>query len=500
MRSEENVALKYFVSLVPRRGRARASWDKANLAVQCREKVLTLDYPYIELNKEFLAALRVDCDGIFSTPDACVMELLGYVRNNRIPCLPHIIVGDRLEDGRFVRPHFVWLLPYGTAVWNSSDPRCRKAPIRLFDAVCRGLTSALIDIGADPFAPTMTMRMKCPTSPLWHTITPNSDVWPTLSEYAEYVDTGASRSVLARRAAAIQSGLGLTASNALFDGLRTEGKRLLAEWHFAADSRMRGTRAAIGDHLHEALLVFAAEAGLPDTQIGHLSGKVSDYLAHKFDAAKLENPGVSRGRLLHLVEGMPSVAARQAVGGRHAARAKADRALTSLVDAHGRLARAGRPITKTALAEAAGVSRRTVINRWSELVAAVGAGCENQCIDKKAPASSPALYEQPSPPERAGSEGAETYSRDSRLVAGHEGRPARKASRRPRPEIMNTISASVGPASPVPGRYADAPAADVGSEIACANSRVIPVGVAMLAAPICSSSIGQRLGGPEARC
>ncbi|MDQ4408115.1 MULTISPECIES: hypothetical protein [unclassified Rhizobium] len=48
LRSEENIVLKYFVSLVPRRGRARASWDKATLDVQCREKVLTLDYPYIE--------------------------------------------------------------------------------------------------------------------------------------------------------------------------------------------------------------------------------------------------------------------------------------------------------------------------------------------------------------------------------------------------------------------------------------------------------------------
>ena len=59
--------MKLFVTLVPKGGRARASNDKATLDVQSRSKLLTLDYPYIELNKEFLGAIRIDCDGVRAT-------------------------------------------------------------------------------------------------------------------------------------------------------------------------------------------------------------------------------------------------------------------------------------------------------------------------------------------------------------------------------------------------------------------------------------------------
>ncbi|OLP58118.1 hypothetical protein BJF93_05660 [Xaviernesmea oryzae] len=475
LRSEDNVVLKYFVSLVPRRGRARASWDKATLAVQCREKVLTLDYPYIELNKDFIAALRVDCDGVFPTPEACIYSLQVHVRDGRIPCLPHIVVGDRLENGQFVRPHFIWLLPYGSAVWHSKDERCRQEPIRLFDAVCRGLAAALLDIGADPAAPTMTMRMKCPTSPIWHTITPNADVWPTLSEYADRVDTGVSRPVLARRAAAVQSGLGLTASNAIFDALRTEGQRTLAEWHFGTDKRMRGTREALADHLHEALTAFAEKSELSDTQVGYVTGKVADYLAANFDPSKLENPSVNRGRLLDVVDGMTSVADRQAAGGRHAAKSNADRTISKLVDAYRSLSADGVDVTKSALAKAAHVSRRTVINRWNDLVKALEQGCEKQCIDKKVPAISHTDKTDHGTAPRTGYLILmDDSDEDSTALACHEAWIALEEGRVPRPEILNAVSASVGPAPPVSGRFAGTPAADVDSQTACANSRVIP--------------------------
>lgn len=482
LRSEDNVVLKYFVSLVPRRGRARASWDKATLDVQCREKVLTLDYPYIELNKEFMAALRVDCDGVFTTPEACIFELQHRVRDGRIPCLPHIVVGDRLDDGRFVRPHFIWLLPYGAAVWHSKDERCRAQPIRLFDAVCRGLTAALLDIGADPAAPTMTMRMKCPTSPIWHTLTPNADVWPTLSEYADYVDTGVSRPALARRAAALQSGLGLTASNAIFDALRTEGLRLLAEWHFGTDRQTRGTREALSDLLHEALATFAEKSGLSDTQVSYVTGKVADYLATHFDPAKLEKHHVNRGHLLDVVDGMTSVADRQAAGGRHAAKTKADRTLAKLIDAYLSLSRVGGGVTKSALAKASKVSRRTVINRWDDLISAIEQGCENHCIDKKARAApcAPSCILTPDADTSytvlptGNTEDAED-AEDTEALASHEVWIALQEGRVPRPEMLNAVSASVGPAPPVPGRYAGAPAADVDPETTCANSLAIPI-------------------------
>lgn len=368
LRSEDNSVLKYFVSLVPKGSRARASWDKAHLENQCPQKILTLDYPYIELNRAFMAALRVDCDGVFLTPAACLAALTEQMRDGRIPCLPHIMVGDLLQDGRYSRPHFIWLLPPGSAVWRSEDKRCRQKPIQLFDAVARGLAAALLDLGADPAAPTMTGRMKCPTSPFWHTMTPNADIWPTLSEYTDYVDTSVGRAVLVRKAAAVQSGLGLTASNAIFDALRTEGQRLLAEWHFGADTRMRGSRTALADHLHEALADYAEKSGHEDKTVSYVTAKVADYLVAHFDPVKLEGKAVNRGKLLDVVDGLKTVTERQAAGGRYSGKIKGANTLQRLREAHQRLSASGKAVTRAALAAAAGVSIRTVTARWEEVV------------------------------------------------------------------------------------------------------------------------------------
>ncbi|WLD95801.1 hypothetical protein PX860_09425 [Agrobacterium leguminum] len=403
LRSEDNAVLKYFVTLVPKGGKARASDDKANLAVQCKSKLLTLDYPYIELNREFLSALRVDCDGVFHTPEACLFLLTEAVRYGRIPCLPHIVVGDLLDNGQFSRPHLIWMLPQGAAVWRSEDNRCRQQPIRLFDAVARGLAAALIDIGADPAAPTMTGRMKCPTSPFWFTLTPNADIWPTLTEYADYVDTGISRATLVRKAAVVQSGLGLTPSNQIFEVLRREGQRLLAEWHFNADDRMQDSKAALADHLHVALAEFAQHSCTSEEGVGYVTAKVADYLASHFDSAKLDGKAVNRGKLLDVVDGLKTVAERQAAGGRYSGKAKGVSTFEKLLAAYRQLEADGTQMTQTSLAKASGVSRRTVNNRWAEIVNSQEHNqrrCENRCIDKKeaclpAPAEYPVIAANP---------------------------------------------------------------------------------------------------------
>lgn len=396
LRSEDDAVLKYFVTLVPKGGKARASDDKASLAIQCRSKLLTLDYPYIELNRSFMTALRVDCDGVFHTPGACLYLLTEAVRDGHIPCLPHIVVGDLLDTGQLARPHLIWMLPQGSAVWRSDDKRCRQQPIQFFDAVARGLAAALLDVGADPCAPTMTGRMKNPISPFWHTFTPNSDIWPTLSDYAEYVDTGISRSVLVRKAAAVQSGLSLTPSNQIFDALRAEGKRLLAEWHFSADSRMKSGKTLLADYLHEALAAFAENSGNSEEGVSYITAKVADYLASHFDPAKLKGKAVNRGKLLNVVNDLKTVTERQAAGGRYSGKAKGVSTFEKLLAAYRQLQVSGTPITQTALAKASGISRRTVISRWVEVVNSdkynLGK-CENRCIDKKvAGTTAPAEY------------------------------------------------------------------------------------------------------------
>lgn len=364
LRSEENPVLKYFVTLVPKL--ARASNDKGTLAVQCRSKLLMLDYAYIELNKASLAALRVDCDGVFVSPAACRFALEEALRDHKIPCLPHIVVGDLLDDGRFARPHFIWLLQNG--VMNSEDERCREAPRRLFAAVANALAGGLIDIGADPAAPTTTMRMKNPLSPFWHTFTPNSAVWPSLSEFADLLDLSLPRAVLVRRAAEVQSKLGVKASNELFDALRAEARRILAAWHFSSNASMRMERAALAEPLYEALMEFAEEAGIAVERTAYVAEKVAVFESGIFDPAKLDRKVKNRGTLVAETSGLRSLSERQAAGGRYASASKAATTLSKLLIAFHGLVGKGEVATQASIARESGVSRRTVVAYWSKVV------------------------------------------------------------------------------------------------------------------------------------
>ncbi|WP_313196582.1 hypothetical protein [Shinella zoogloeoides] len=378
LRSEDNPILKLFVTLVPKGGRARASNDKATLDVQSRSKLLTLDYPYIELNKEFLGAIRIDCDGVFASPEALLLALEELVREGKIPCLPHIIVGDLFDNGTYHRPHFIFLLPPGTAVWKSDDKRCRRDIVRMFLGVSNGLIKALLPLGADPAAPATTMRMKNPLSPLWHTLTPNRHTMPTLSDYAQWVDTGASREALARQAAAVQSGMGLKASNVAFNTLRERGTALLIQWHFAADARMKGSRAALADHLHVALESYARTMELEDVRLSYVIGKVADRLAMDFDPSKLQG-GKNRQRLLHVVEGMKSVRDRQRAGARFSQDIRRERSLEKLVAVYSAMLERSETLSPERLASRAGVSRSTAYRHF----AACQQICASGCIDKK---------------------------------------------------------------------------------------------------------------------
>lgn len=390
LRSETllSIAVQYFVACVPKGGRLRSSMDKANLGVQARSKVLALDYPWIEANKQVLSVIRIDCDRVFESPQQCVMALRELV-GDRLPCMPHLVTGDLRPDGRYSRPHLYFLLPVGHGVWNDpEDSRCRMDIVRLFHAVSLGLVSALIDLGADPCAPVLTLRGKNPLSPYWHTICPNDDVWPTLADYADWVDLSASREKLARRAGGLQSGLGIEGSNALFNALRREAFAILRQWHFSADPRGKGEFGRIADELHQALIASIPDrrGGLTETQVDLLIAKIADYAAGAWDASKLETSRKARGRLLHVTEGISTVRARQATGAVYASATKAERALSVLVDAYIRVRGAGSVLTQTAVAAEAGVHRRTAIRRWREVLEAVGEsgeGCDNRCIDKK---------------------------------------------------------------------------------------------------------------------
>lgn len=149
---------------------------------------------------------------------------------------------------------------------------------------------------------------------------------------------------------------------------------------------MKDNKAVLADHLHEALAAFAKHSGSSEEGVSYITAKVADYLASHFDPAKLEGKTVNRGKLLDVVDGLKTVAERQAAGGRYAGKAKGVSTFEKLLAAYRLLQGNGTPITQTALAKASGVSRRTIVSRWSEIVnwnRHNQSACENKCIDKK---------------------------------------------------------------------------------------------------------------------
>jgi len=187
---------------------------------------------------------------------------------------------------------------------------------------------------------------------------------PTLSEYAEWVDTGSSREALARQAAAVQSGMGIKASNVTFNTLRERGTALLIEWHFAADHRMKGSRVAFADHLHIALENYARTMELEDVRLSYVIAKVADRLTMHFDPAKLQGRK-NRQRLLHVVEGMTNVRDRQRAGAQFSQDIRRERSLEKLVAVYSAMLERSETLSPERLASRAGVSRSTAYRHFA---------------------------------------------------------------------------------------------------------------------------------------
>lgn len=422
-----------FVAACRRGGDLRTSWDKANLGVESRSKLLSLDMPYVEGNKTFLAYWRIDLDHTW--PDvrsfmADVDELVGW----RIPFAPHLVAGDTLPDGRFVRPHLYFLLPPGEAVWNDpDDPRCNQRTVKFFEAIYLGIVDALRPLHADPGAPGTTLRGKNPLSPLSTGFVMNDSQFASMSEWAGWVDTNLNRETLVRQRAAEKASLTLEASNSLFTAVQREAYRILRRWYFDSDLKLRATEGAIADSLHEVLEPIAQEmvASLPGRrrisrrQVALLVSRVASYAAKSFDPEKLQRKGIVRKALLHVVDGLKTVRERQQVAAAYAAKEKAEKTLNKLIEAWDLLAVETTEITKSALARVAGVSRTTVQARWADLQAALEGrkGRPVRCIDKK-------LWTIPAVPEHTTSVGANAEARQD--VAPQQsvtvGRPSGTAS------------------------------------------------------------------------
>ncbi|MBU2145850.1 MAG: hypothetical protein KKD02_05845 [Alphaproteobacteria bacterium] len=389
---------KMFVAACRKGGKLRMSWDKANLAVESRYKLLSLDLPYIEGNTTFLGYWRIDLDETWPSVNAFMDDIRQLV-GCKIPFAPHLVAGDALPDGRFERPHLYFLLPPGEAIWNNPDDRrCNMRTVKFFEAIYYGMVDALKSLKADPGAPATTQRGKNPLSPLATGFVMNNDEFMSMSDWAGWVDTSICREALVRQRAADKAGVVLETSNEIFTAIQKQSYAILRRWHFNRDLRLRASEGTVADSLHQELEPVAQElvASLPgrrrmsQKQVALLVSRVASYAAGAFDPEKLEK-GIVRNALMHVVGHLPTVRERQQVAAGYASKVKAEATLQKLVDAWDTLAVESSEVSKSALAREASVSRPTVYARWAELQALLEErrGCKVRCIDKK-PSALPA--------------------------------------------------------------------------------------------------------------
>lgn len=452
-------------------GELRMSWDKANLGVESRSKLLSLDLPYLEGNKQFLSFWRIDLDGTWPSAEAFRHEVRDLV-GCRIPHAPHLVAGDTLDDGRFVRPHLYFFLPPGQAIWNvPEDPRCNMRTVKFFEGVYYGIVDALKELHADPGAPATSQRGKNPLSPLSTSFCMNDQEFLPMSEWAEWVNTSINREMLIRQRAAEKAGVTLEISNGVFTAVQKEAYRILRQWYFDSDLRLRAPEGVIADNLHAVLEPIAREmvAGVPGrrlmskTQVALLVSRVASYAAGAFDPDRLEK-GIVRKALAHVVGGLQSVRERQQVAAEYASKEKAEKTLARLVDAWDSLAVESSDITKSGLAREAKVSRTTVQARWADLQAALEArkGRPVRCIDKKLPVL-PAKADRTNPTEQVLALAGERQTETVMTTTDEIRKPP---ARRTRIETSSRTALKVAHHSP-----ASAVNGPVGDETVCDSSR-----------------------------
>ena len=154
--SDEHPILHHFVSKLPRARRLRVADDKAE-TYGLESKVLGLDSAYVEGNKSMVGILRIELDTDIGLPE--IREACDRLEVPR----PNIVVGWQDSEGRYRHPHLLWLLHDSVPVVG---PLCGRF-LALYRGVCRGMTKALLSIGADVGGLSNLHRHKNPLSPLW---------------------------------------------------------------------------------------------------------------------------------------------------------------------------------------------------------------------------------------------------------------------------------------------------------------------------------------------
>lgn len=340
--SDEHSLLKLFVQYTPKAGRgpntlrtgkhkAESGWGDS--------KLLALDEAYVDANARMRGVLRVDLDSTFPSFFA-VREACRRLKLKE----PHIIVGHVDRRGHVLKPHVIWLLADPTAFCG----RGRNMFRALWHQVLRGLTFALLDVGADPGGLSNPMRMKNPLCPVWsRDIADCGPIW--LKDLAQCVRQDVTDDELVKPRADDADQIPdividpEAASDVLFTTLRKYGREITMKGLVPPDEML--------SKLTVIALAVCALRGLPNEQGIRTAENVTKYF---HDRALKARQRLSPEEVKH----------RRAQSGRDTAADRKSKTVAVLVNAYLTLVRKGRCPTQVAVAKAAGRAERTAQNWW----------------------------------------------------------------------------------------------------------------------------------------
>ena len=382
--SSEHAMLQLFVEKLRRVKSLRVGGDKTE-SIRTQSKLLALDEPYVESNKKVVGVLRVELDStipVWAIEDAC----------NDVGCpLPNLVVGYDDEYGENHNPHCLWLLHDSIPV----DGVRNIGNAALVRGVSRGLTKALLAIGADVGGLSNAARHKNPLSPLWHRHVLARQPYE-LSELAAAVDGRVTLETLQADADRIQ-GLEkapIAADHALA-GVAAGSNRLFRALSMWARENIVAAKAvgnektftqAVADRAEELAMEMTGDAEASAPAALKAAASVARWTWHEYRI-----PGTARTALA-----VEEVKARQVASAVQTAAVKRSRTSDLVVSTALRLAAGGSLPTQGKVADAIKAAEgkthiRTVRHYWPDVLAAYGKQASTVC--EKEGVSSPSVKE-----------------------------------------------------------------------------------------------------------
>ncbi len=359
--SDQHPILKLYVSKLPRArwtrdpSRRLKSGNTKALMFEADSKLLALDDTYVEANKICCGILRIEIDR-----DLTATEVRQACAAAGLP-LPNVMVGHVTPGTeQMLHPHLVWLLEHSVSLTKTS-------PLKwLYSGVLRGLTQALVPVGADLGGLFNAHRLKNAVSPQWSRVVLAQAPYE-LRNLAACVDVCRPRKTVAEGPGLAHGGLGFgqdhpdpeiaVGSNRTFRMLALWARREVIECREACLEK-----AEFAERVETE--AFRLTAGLTgdsrrrDKATCSLAKSVSNWTWDKYHPAPQS-----------VMLSLEARAAAQAEGGRKAAGVRKTRSIALILAKARALADdLGQTPTKAAvvaaLLENAGCCKRTVERQW----------------------------------------------------------------------------------------------------------------------------------------